>query len=461
MRRLFCCMVAVFLVHTAMAKEVPVQIKIELLFIAYPKAEIESRARKERFSSTDLLTLWKEGKGSLLASPCVLTKAGQEATIKTVREYIYPTAFRYVQLPERETNNTANAGKDAISVPAHFDTTDVGVIMQITPQLSPEGDVINLTMQPLHIFEPEWVDYAKGVSSTNKERNAVHFEQPFFFCNSISTSISVLSGQRTLLGGGMETPDKTRYVYAFVGATVLDASGKPVRVPPAEGVQAVDIEMMFIAFAKTEVENLTKRGRVDSDALLGLWKDGKADVIGLPRTVTRSDQETTMRSAKFCVYPTSYDYKYYTPKQAVPYGDANSGSNVPSKTSGRLVAAVPKNLETRDVGMTVQFVGHITPNSSIIDLSVSAPEIVYEPQWVDFVKGMSSTNKESAVSSEQPFFFINTFSTEVAIEDGERVLVGGGMETPDRMKYVYAFVSATTVDAVGDPIRRKGISERR
>lgn len=210
-------------------------VEIEISFIAYPKMEIENLAKKGRVGCNELIMLWREGKGNLLASPRVIIKAGQEATVKTVKEYIYPTAFTYTMPSENMTNSTTRStaenasGREGVAVPENFETRDVGVILQVTPQLAEEGNLIDVTLQPQHVFEPEWVDYAKGTTPTGKERSAVHFEQPFFFLNTISTSISLHDGERALLGGGMETPDKTKFVYAFVTATLLDASGNLIK----------------------------------------------------------------------------------------------------------------------------------------------------------------------------------------------------------------------------------------
>lgn len=234
MKTLTCWMTVLLLTQLASANTSVSLVDVEVMFVAYPKAEIESLARNGKVGNEQLMTLWKEGKGSLLASPRVVTKVGQEVTIKAVKECIYPTAFM-LSSSEEATNTTSTSNPENIreheilGVPQNFETREIGVILQVTPQIVPEGNAIDITLALQHVFEPEWVDYAKGLSSSGKEKSKVHFEQPFFFVNSLCTSVTVMNGERALLGGGMETPDKTKFVYAFASATIVDAKGRPIK----------------------------------------------------------------------------------------------------------------------------------------------------------------------------------------------------------------------------------------
>ncbi|MBA4386843.1 MAG: hypothetical protein C0404_02610 [Verrucomicrobia bacterium] len=217
----------------------PMQVEIEFRFIAYPKDAIEDLAKKGRIDSKSLMSLWKEGKGMMLASPRVVTHNAREATLKTVREYIYPTSFTVTYPPETPTNAIRSAtaavpasatNSNGVATPENFETRDVGVILQVTPTVSPEGNMIELTMAPQQTFDPEWIDYAQSRTTTNRQ-STVHFEQPFFYNNSVMTSVSINNGSTIILGGGFETPDKAKLVYAFLTVTLIDPAGNPLRRP--------------------------------------------------------------------------------------------------------------------------------------------------------------------------------------------------------------------------------------
>ncbi|MBA4386844.1 MAG: hypothetical protein C0404_02615 [Verrucomicrobia bacterium] len=219
------------------------QVEIGVMHLAFARSDVEGLARKGLADAPSLQALWKEGKGTMLASPRLIIRNGREGTIKAAREYIYPTSFTYSGVPEASTN-TSSATSSVVSVsgpagdgvvtPENFETRDVGVILQVTPTVSPEGEMIDLVVASQQVFEPEWWDYATTHSATNKARPGIHFEQPYFFSNMLTVSITVKDGIPVLIGGGMETPDKKNFVCAFVTATLVDITGKPLRKRTAE-----------------------------------------------------------------------------------------------------------------------------------------------------------------------------------------------------------------------------------
>ena len=110
--------------------------------------------------------------------------------------------------------------------PQNFETQEVGVILTVTPDLSPEG-LINLALQPKIISEPEWRDYGMKVpmdavmgdttimaqagdalqnitqSKTSEDIQwfSVPMEQPFFKERSIDTHVTLYNGATIVMGG--------------------------------------------------------------------------------------------------------------------------------------------------------------------------------------------------------------------------------------------------------------------
>lgn len=211
------------------------QIEIEVQFVAFDSTNVEKLVAAGTLDVKSLTRLWLNGGGHLLAAPRVLTKAGQEAMVKDVVEYIYPTKFA-VSIEDRVgVDKTDVTGTNACTTvsehsrlvrspavePDGFQTREVGGILQVVPEVSSDGTMINLTLNPQLVGAPAWRDYgSKYLDSSGKEQQA-RMEQPLFPVISVSTSVSVLDGQRILIGGGLPSVDRKQVVYTFVSARIV------------------------------------------------------------------------------------------------------------------------------------------------------------------------------------------------------------------------------------------------
>lgn len=217
------------------------QIQVEVNFVLFPLAEIEPLAQKEGAITADSLRdLWRSGKGALLASPTVTTLSGQEATIKGVKEYIYPT--EYTLFPPSGTNEAgverATAlrpqDRDGVTVaePGGFETREVGALLTVLPELTADGSLINLTMTPQYVCDPNWRDYGVEVTSSNGAPRKVKMEMPFFYTYTVTTSVSMRNGQTLLLGGGVRSQDGQKLVFMLVTARKVDIPASPASAKP-------------------------------------------------------------------------------------------------------------------------------------------------------------------------------------------------------------------------------------
>ncbi len=159
----------------------------------------------------------------LLSAPKVVTKSGQEAIMKVVTEYIYPTEFEVTGLESGDSEDTRTTG--AVVEPQSFEMREVGVILQVIPEVSAEGQMINLMMNPQVVTEPEWRNYGSKIPQYTQETSVdllgreinrtvlltdsngepiylqLPMEQPFFKVRSVSTSISIYNGATVVMGG--------------------------------------------------------------------------------------------------------------------------------------------------------------------------------------------------------------------------------------------------------------------
>ncbi len=157
-----------------------------------------------------LHALQQRGHTDVLSAPKITAQSGQEATIKVVTEYIYPTEFETEGISGGSSgNNNNNSGGGtvgAIVTPSSFETREVGVILNVVPEVSPEGQMINLTLAPEVVSEPTWKNYGSTYESdVNQdgvlETQQLSMEQPFFHTRSLSTSMLIYNGATVVMGG--------------------------------------------------------------------------------------------------------------------------------------------------------------------------------------------------------------------------------------------------------------------
>ena len=163
----------------------------------------------------------------MLSSPKVLARPNEEAQIRVVTEWIYPTEFDVTELDNEDNNNGydpipwpsgGGAGIQAPPVkfavePQSFEKQDVGVSLNVIPQVSQEGQMINLTVAPTVVeylgdfeygMQVPYIQYGMTggiVTSAEVEYYQVSMPQPMFHFRQINTSLSVYNGSTVVMGG--------------------------------------------------------------------------------------------------------------------------------------------------------------------------------------------------------------------------------------------------------------------
>jgi hypothetical protein len=205
------------------------QIEVEVQFVEFGASDIAQLAARGIVDVDSLRDLREKGKGNLLSAPKLVTQSGSEATVKIVTEYIYPTELK-VCPPTDDNTNAITVTSQLAVVPANFETREVGVILSVLPEMNRDGSLINLTMTPELVSEPDWKEYSVTYTDAHGRERETHLEQPFFHTRSIRTSLTLYNGATVLLGGGGAIPgkDKGDMMYIFLTARLIDASGKPI-----------------------------------------------------------------------------------------------------------------------------------------------------------------------------------------------------------------------------------------
>ncbi|MFH0881185.1 MAG: hypothetical protein V2A34_15850 [Lentisphaerota bacterium] len=152
-----------------------------------------------------LQALSQHGNSDLLSAPRVTTRSGVNAQIQVVKEIIYPTEFEVTQPTVQSQGDLVTP---PVVTPGSFETREVGVILNVTPTVGPDGYTIDLTMVPEVAELVEWIQYGStitvetGVVGARQARTFnFNIPQPVFSSRNVTTSIVIWDGQTVVMGG--------------------------------------------------------------------------------------------------------------------------------------------------------------------------------------------------------------------------------------------------------------------
>lgn len=116
----------------------------------------------------------------LLSAPKVLTRSAEQAVIKVVTLYRYPRDYD-VQLQSSSSSSSGYGGGSqsailAIVEPGEFETQEVGVILDVTPTLTDNGNLIDLQLNTQVIDEPTWKNYGMRIPFTGNSSSLESFQ---------------------------------------------------------------------------------------------------------------------------------------------------------------------------------------------------------------------------------------------------------------------------------------------
>lgn len=212
----------------------------------------------------------------LMSAPKVTTKSGNKANIKMIREFPYPTEFNAPQVPapaeppeNPPTGIVVTGGIVTPATPSEFTKRDVGVTLEVEPQVGADNYTIDLSLSPEVVEFDGFVNYGSpvigpvttttlgvvtGLTTFVITRNVIN--QPIFSVRKVATNVSIWDGQTVALGGLIredvqKVQDKVpllgdipmagrlfrsnvdqkikRNLIVFVTARLMDAEGKPLK----------------------------------------------------------------------------------------------------------------------------------------------------------------------------------------------------------------------------------------
>ncbi|MFM8764938.1 MAG: Amuc_1098 family type IV pilus outer membrane protein [Spartobacteria bacterium] len=164
----------------------------------------------------------------LMSAPKVTTKSGIKATIKVIREFPYPTAFNPPQVPPPTTGSQSSSttpasgivvtsGAVTPSTPSEFEKRDLGVSLEVEPQVGADNYTIDLSLSPEVVEFDGFVNYGSPINGPRYDPGSIAggnpsgivpftitpnvINQPIFSVRKVTTSVSIWDGQTVALGG--------------------------------------------------------------------------------------------------------------------------------------------------------------------------------------------------------------------------------------------------------------------
>ena len=268
---------------------------------------------------------------------------------------------------------------------------------------------------------------------------------------SLCAAVTIVAGCSTLpKEPGEEHRGSSRVGSAeSVAAFGEPFGGGPRSLPARRPRVQVEVEMRFVAFNTKDIEAKIAKdpgSPVDIGFLYGLMRDGKSELLNAPKVVTQSGMDASVRDVVECMYPTTYSVETDTAKalrDAVGSVQASPGM------------VMPEDFETREVGAMLQVLPEVDLASQCITLTLS-PEIVFAPAWQQFPITKDKDGKKVEATAELPYFRSWTVSTCVVVENGETVVVGGGLlDRSGEKGMIYAFATARLLGQNGKPFKSK------
>ena len=150
---------------------------------------------------TVLHVLEESKRSKTLSAPRVTTLNNQTATIRVVEEFNYPTRYEIslIQFDINGDGDFDDAGEtEFANVPKDLQKRDVGILLNVTPSVGKDLNMITLVLAPEVSAFSKFKDLGGGVTV------------PEFTSSQLTTSVVIANGETVVLGGLMKDTTTTQ-----------------------------------------------------------------------------------------------------------------------------------------------------------------------------------------------------------------------------------------------------------
>ena len=144
-------------------------------------------------------------------------------------KYIYPTDYEVNHAVSSQTDGSNTVyGVDsagAAAEPQSFTMREVGTVVEITPSLEDDGNLIDIELITQLMGEPEWKDYGAKAKWKGAATYDLPMEQPFFPVRATTyAEVRMKPGATYVFGGGADRRkgDEDKFVFIFVTPRLIE-----------------------------------------------------------------------------------------------------------------------------------------------------------------------------------------------------------------------------------------------
>ena len=250
----------------------------------------------------------------LMSAPKVTTKSGVKATVKIVNEFIYPRQYDPPLIPQSTQTQIQGTTTGTIdlstqppptvtpSFPRDFTKQDLGVVLEATPKIGPDGYTIDLELNPRVTDFDGFIDYGSPINAVGYTRDLANplikvpvlqtlttntIKQPVFSVREVNTFVTVWDGQTVALGGLIrEDVQKVQDKVPFLGDIPL--AGRLFRSDTDQKLKKNLV--IFVTPRILDAEGQPRRGDMEEPEIvkpLGLPEDLPQPSVTTPAVRTK------------------------------------------------------------------------------------------------------------------------------------------------------------------------------
>ncbi|MCS7063879.1 MAG: hypothetical protein NZM04_07545 [Methylacidiphilales bacterium] len=162
-----------------------------------------------RFYSAVITALSQKRSADVLVSPSLRVKSGEDAVINMSRTFYYPTEFekpRTISIPIN-TFGSLIVGPAVVipAFPTTFDKRDIGIKMNIKPQVGADNKTVDLSLFPELVEFEGFINYGDRIFIPSSRGPVLlsenKIEQPVFNTRRVNTKVLNKDGYTVVLGG--------------------------------------------------------------------------------------------------------------------------------------------------------------------------------------------------------------------------------------------------------------------
>jgi general secretion pathway protein D len=248
----------------------------------------------------------------LMSAPKVTTKSGVKATVKIVNEFIYPRQYDPPLIPQSTQQQNGVGGPVdpstqppptvTPSFPRDFTKQDLGVVLEATPKIGPDGYTIDLELNPRVTDFDGFINYGSPINAVGYTRDLANpaikvpvlqtlttntINQPVFSVREVNTFVTVWDGQTVALGGLIrEDVQKVQDKVPFLGDIPL--AGRLFRSDTDQKLKKNLV--IFVTPRILDAEGQPRRGDMEEPEIvkpLGLPEDLPPPSVTTPAVRTK------------------------------------------------------------------------------------------------------------------------------------------------------------------------------